>query len=289
MNLPPPDPPENNKPSSPQRTEPPPPSPAGPPSPSTQPDQHAQPVDAAAETPPEPSTTKPTGPADDSWAGLFQDALQFPLRGQGTSILTTGAILCLLIGLGGMVPIVGFIVVLLGWFYFASYSLSIVQAGITGRDSPPDWPDLSNVWENVVLPAFQVFLVGLIALAPAILLMVLTGANPEAGLTLGQLVGILYTILYMPMALAALAVTGSVFSALPNLVWPAITRCMPEYWPAFLILVVVWLGEQVASAILDKVPLLGPLILAVFSLFLLVVTSRFTATLYRKFKDRIKW
>jgi hypothetical protein len=298
MNLPPPDPPENSKPSlppptEPPPTEPPPPSPAAPSAPPAQPAPKTEPAHTAKSKATEPSTTQSEDPgddaADDSWAGLVQDAIQFPLRGDGSAILATGAVLSLVIGLGGMVPIAGVLIVLLGSAYFASYSLRIVQTGITGRDTPPDWPDFSNAWENVALPAIQVFLVSLIGLVPAMLLMFLTGADPEGGLSLGKLLGVLYALLYMPMAVAGLAVTGSVSGALPHLVWPAITRCMPEYWPAFLILITAWLGEQVVSGILGRVIFLGPLILAVFSLFLLVVTSRFTATLYRKFKDRIKW
>jgi hypothetical protein len=234
--------------------------------------------------------TKEPKEDDDSWPGLALEALKFPFRGLGSATVLTGMILAVGIALASWVPIGGPLVALFGWFYFASYSLIVVEAGISGKNEPPDWPEFSNLYETVVVPAFQVVGVLLLALLPGLLLSHFAGEEePAEGLTLLGVVGLAYQWLYLPMGMAGLAVSGAIGGALPHRIWPAILRSFPEYGKVFAIWGALWLVNDLASVVLSWVPLLGGVAAVMLSVYVLVVQCRFTATMYLRLQDKIKF
>jgi hypothetical protein len=244
-----------------------------------------------AETPAKSATAekaKEPEDLDDTWPGLVVEALRYPVRGASSATLLIGVLLGVGIALASWVPIAGPLLALLGWLYFASYSLSVVECGIS-QSRAPDWPELSNAYENVLSPAFQVLGVGLLAVLPGFLLARLGGEESAEGLTFFGVLGLIHQWLYLPMGMAGLAVTGSISGALPHRIWPAILRSFPEYGVVFMIFAALALLNDFALEFLSWVPILGSIVAVTLSIYLLMVQSRFTATMYLNLQEKIKF
>jgi len=164
----------------------------------------------------------------------------------------------------------------------------VVECGIS-QSRAPDWPELSNAYENVLLPAVQVLGVGLLAMLPGFLLGRLGGEESAEGLTFFGVLGLIHQWLYLPMGMAGLAVTGSISGALPHRIWPAILRSFPEYGVVFMIFAALALLNDFALEFLSWVPILGSIVAVTLSIYLLMVQSRFTATMYLNLQEKIKF
>ena len=244
----------------------------------------------AAASMPEPAkrAKEPEDDLDDTWPRLALEALKYPVRGASSATLFTGMLLGVGIALAAWVPIAGPLLGLFGWMYFASYSLSVVECGIS-QSRAPDWPELSNAYDNVLSPAVQVLGVGLLAMLPGLLLGALDGGEPTEGLTFFGLLGLIHEWLYLPMGMAGLAVSGSIRGTLPHRIWPAILRSFPDYGVVFMIFAALALLNDFAMAFLSWVPILGSIIAVTLSLYILTVQSRLTATMYLNLQDKIKF
>lgn len=236
---------------------------------------------------------------------LFWDSVKFPWRKDGWTIVIPGAILGLLVGLGSFAPLFGFFPITLGVGYFGALYLDIIATTIAGKEEPPDWPEISNLYEDIVLPGLRLVGITFISFAPQLIFIAVAkpdhmpyfsslvinvwGDFPWLEGTITKLLNLLGCA-YFPMACIAVVMAGSLSAALPHRVIPAIQRCLPEYALAVLCL----LGARFFARGIEVGALfLSPFVQAVAgslaAFFLLIIQARITGLTCRRFRERIAW
>lgn len=241
---------------------------------------------AYSKTPPRPKP--PEWELDlDSWPSLLKDTLAYPWRNHGWMILLPGGFLGLVMAVTGW-SFLGLVTLVLIGGYLAAHYFNVVETTTTGRMVQPEWPEISNVWSDVVEPGFQVYGVTLISLLPGILLHVFLGREPEFG-EWPQLLTLAIHSLYFPMAMIATALHGTLSAAFPHRVLPAILRAAPGYWIGALLLWLLSAALLLVTELLAYLPVAGLLLSFCAMIYHMTVHGRFCGLLYRRFADRIGW
>ncbi len=211
-------------------------------------------------------------------------AFAYPLRGDGLLLILAGGVFFLLLG---WMPIVG---LLLSGYLF-NYAKTIVATSVQGADVPPDWPDIGNLFEDMVLPYFHMLALVLLTFGPAILLGIFLPENLEFRRTLVFAVGAAGALL-APMAMLALSVFDSVSALNPLPLVMAIARIPLHYTLAALAFGMVLGAYAVCDEVLGAVlplPLLPGILSGFLNLYLLAVSMRILGLLYRAKKDELGW
>jgi len=219
---------------------------------------------------------------------ILRDAFAYPLRKHGWTILIPGGLLAILLTIGAAAPVLGIFAVIFGIGYFAAYYFDIIGTTISGDESPPEWPVLSNFTEDVFRPALQLAGAFLISYFPSVLFSFMRNKNQTEGL----MDSILYMLssAYFPMACIALVMTGSLATALPHHVIPAIKRCLPKYLVPLVFLILI----KVLTVLIDGIAIILPAFIsamlgAMIWFYLLMIQARITGLTCWRFRERIQW
>lgn len=226
----------------------------------------------------------------ESWPSLLEDTFVYPWRDHGWMILVPGGLMALAMGISSFGFLGTLSMVLIGG-YFAAHYLNVIETTLTGRMSQPEWPDVSDVWSEVVGPVLRVFAVASFAAVPSLVfdwLAARSGTPDEIGWLLSA-VGLALHCLYFPLAMVAVAIHGTLLAALPHRVLPALVRCSPTYWWGVFLLWLVTSLFSLAVGVLFTVPYLGGLLGACALVYFFVIHGRFCGLLYRRYEDRIGW
>jgi hypothetical protein len=70
--------------------------------------------------------------------------------------MVIGTAMAMLIQLAAFVPVIGLLTILIFYGYFIAYYYQILQKTATGSDVEPDWPDVSDFLDDMVIPTLQV-------------------------------------------------------------------------------------------------------------------------------------
>jgi hypothetical protein len=173
----------------------------------------------------------------------------------------------------------------------------VIHTAAQGLDEPADWPDISEFWQDIMVPFFQTLGLFVICFGPAIGLAFWAGfdavkagdADPVKLMLI--IPAVIAGAVYYPMALLALAMFDSVVSANPLVVVPAMIRVPLEYLVVLLITGMIFL-VKIAQGILAElvpVPVLPDLILAGFGLYFLTLQGRMLGLMYYAKRDRLGW
>lgn len=243
---------------------------------------------------------------------VLKDASTYPWREQGWAILIPGAVLAVILGIGGNAPGLGVYAVafslgLIGGLYF-----KIIGTTIGGDDQMPDWPSLFN-WSDMVASAGQVAGASLASYGPLVVYAFAIPAS-ERSATVEWLLAV-YGFCYHPMACINLVMEAGAESWLPHKVLPAILRCLPGYLVGVLPLA-IFAGFAVLPMVLrSKAKLIslvfdwymngfglsfkafGPLALfaltwlclSAVSFYLSIAHARIVGLIGRRFRDRLGW
>ena len=220
----------------------------------------------------------------------MRDAVAYPFRKDGWAIVIPGAFLSILLGIGAIAPLFGIFAILFGVGFFAAYYFEVIETTISGKDSAPDWPGLSNLSEDVWRPAFQIVGVYLISFFPGIFSfwMGRDTQTVEAGLITIALD--LLGSIYHPMACIAVIMNGSIFAALPHRVLPAIGRSLPGYLAPVLFLLLIKAGIRLIMEASTPLPALFEIMITAMIGFLtLIIQARIAGLAGRRFRDKIGW
>ncbi len=99
---------------------------------------------------------------------LVVDAASYPFRESGKYMLIWGAVLSVIASLAGLAPILGFFAVLFISAYFCATYFSIVETTAVGQAIAPQFPDVSNTLEDLLVPFLKVLAVFVISFLPYI-------------------------------------------------------------------------------------------------------------------------
>lgn len=220
---------------------------------------------------------------------LLPSAICYPVRGKGLFVLIAGAMFFWVMGLLGQYSLLGALVKIAVFGYLCSYLFNVIGQTATGDDEPPDWPDLSRMYDDILCPIGRMVSALVVSLLPLIILAVLAIEQIYAGYwTFWVAAGA--GLFYLPMALTSMAVHDSVGGLNPAVVLPAIGKTLCGYLVAVGALALSLVAGYYLEAFLaGLVPVLGSLLAGAASLYFLILQGRLLGLLYLNYRSRLDW
>ena len=218
---------------------------------------------------------------------MLTDALSYPIRGTGWMMILLGAIFSIILDVLQFAPVIGIAVALFSAGYFSSFYLEIINTTMTDRDIVPEWPNISSFIDDIISPFIRVFgLVIISFIAPFALLF----ADQSASWFIPAMVAaVIFSCFYFPMAALAAQAFGSLGSALPHIVFPAIFRARSRYLVAVIALVVTFIVCGLAQEFAVELPYVGWFLAASIALYSLMFQARLIGLIYRNQSDKFEW
>jgi hypothetical protein len=226
-------------------------------------------------------------------------AFGYPLAKGGWGFLIAGTVILwvveMLMAVVAFAPLFGFaaliMLLIFSWGWLFSYTQKIIVSTSRSEDALPEWPEITEWWDDLTLPFFACLGVFAFCFGPAILYSVVAASNDFAPTWFYPL--FLLGALYLPMAVVVVALTGRLLSANPFVVLPAIAKVPRDYFLLCLILVVALGLLNGAGILIDQfAPRKDLLMLLVWSgfwglvrgfifIYLMVLCARAAGLLYR--------
>ena len=170
--------------------------------------------------------------------------------------------------------------------FLASFMMKIVSQTADGEVDFPDWPDLSDWWDDIAGPMFRLVAVTLVSFGPAVVYIVLSIRSGVSFPVAGALV--LMGALYQPMALIAISILRTARALSPLHIIPAIAKAPLDYSVACGGLLLI-LAVKAVSSWINFIPVVGTLLGNFVMLYLLVVEMRLLGLLYYSNRDKFDW
>jgi len=226
-------------------------------------------------------------------------ALVYPLKSHGLGVL--GAVAAIyavaaLLSTGLLWVLSTLIIKPFLAFYLAAYSLSIVQSSAGGDPDPPNIPDATDLWEDLVQPILLVGAALIASLAP-LLIYYLYGHNTqrEANVIVVQLLTV-WAALYFPMAVMSVAVWRSFAGVSPHVVIPAILRIPVQHLIMAAMVWCVWQGNRAVHRLLEEIfaqsasaATIGGVVLFVLSTYASWAAARIIGITHWTYRKKIGW
>jgi len=220
---------------------------------------------------------------------MFLNALSYPVRGNGLIMIILGAIFSVILHFLEFAPLgLGIIASLTSMGYFGAFYLDIIGSTMTNFDEVPDWPDISNFWNDILSPVFRIIGLCVISFGPLIALVCL--ADHETSWYAPSLIAtVVYACFYFPVATLASQAFGNLGAALPHIVIPGIFRILPGYLLAVIALVLGFVVCGVVEIWIGKVPYIGRFFTSAVALYGLMFQGRLIGLIYRAKSDKLGW
>jgi len=216
---------------------------------------------------------------------FLADTLTYPVRKSGKYILLIGAAISLLGNLASMAPLIGGIAGLIFSGYFCAVYFQIIQSSAIGDEEAPEFPEFSNVMDDLVWPIFQTLLVLAASFGPSLLYATYSREGGKEWISLALFA---FGALYAPMSILAIAVLGHVGAMSPHIVFPSIFR-VGWLYPVGVTLIVLLYGIKVWISHLLGVGVIPSLLMEVASTYCLMVNGRALGLIYRRREEELNW
>lgn len=223
---------------------------------------------------------------------ILLDILSYPWRGSGKYMLIICAGLSVAATLAGLAPFIGGIASLILAGYFCALFFRLVETSASGAAEAPDFPEVSHLMQDIIVPMLRTLAVGLISFGPALLYLLWAGPRQEDSLVANLLLAL--GTIYAPMALLAVAVRDDSTSLSPHIVLPAIFRGGWVYWVAVLYTVLqyvvqLYLERQLTGPMTVGQMLLSHLTLSFAEAYLLMAHARALGLVYQVRGEKLGW
>ena len=231
----------------------------------------------------------------ESFFSTMLRAFHYPFKGRGKFMLIGGVIVLSLGFWMGSWSFYGAIIDFFLFGYLAAYMFKGAIATGDGEDEPPDWPDFTSFWDDILLPYLQITATSLLCFGPAFgyayyglfssfgfeQTMSEAGSFTEPLFLLLLVAG----VIYFPMALLAVTLRRSLFAMNPFVIVPALMKTWRHYPIACVVIVLVYLVVSFVSAL----PGVGLPISSFLTLWLLMVEMRVLGLLYTANEAKLDW
>ena len=218
---------------------------------------------------------------------ILQDIVTYAYRGSGKYVLILCVVLSLVAKLAGIAPLFGPIASILISAYFCAIYFQMIQSSATGGKEAPEFPDTANLFEDIIWPMLQIFVVLLVSFGPLIGYMVWAGEDDFTPMIGYGLLAI--GAIYFPMAMLAVVVLGYTGALSPHIVIPAIFRAGWLYWVAVSMLCILYFVESQIESMLSGLFLIKFVILAVVGVYTLMTNARILGVIYRERQEELGW
>ncbi len=221
---------------------------------------------------------------DSSFWGLLLGSFLYPFAGNGPWIIGVGALFFAVAwALSYFMSLLGAIIGSLLLAYQVSAMMGVLSLSGAGYSEMPDWPSVTNLYDDVVRPCAIFFLPMLIYIGPTIILDAVGVEEWICWTVFG--VG----LLLMPMALLGITLSESAAALSPHIVIPAIMRIPLQYISACALLWATLPLGGVLSAYVESVPFLGGVLGIAVGLYLFAVQMRILGILYYANREKLRW
>jgi hypothetical protein len=234
------------------------------------------------------------GAEKENFFATIPGAFAYPVKGSGLMFLICGTLFFSLVNFLGDYSLY-LRIVYVGYTF--AYVQRVIQTAAQASDEAAGWPDISEFWQDIMIPFFQTLGIFLICFGPAIGLGFWVGweALANSAVDPQKLVLIAAAVaagaVYLPMAFLALAMFDSVVSCNPLVVIPAMLRAPLEYLTILVITGLIFSVKIVQTILLSflAVPVIPELIAAGIGLYFLTVQARMLGLMYFAKRQKLGW
>lgn len=234
----------------------------------------------------QPMTAVPRIPRKPFFA-LLPSAFIYPFAKGGVTLLITGSIFFAMIKLAQF-SMYGAAVAFFAAGYLSAYLFRIVNSTAAGEIGMPDWPSLSDWWEDIVVPYWQFLGCTALSFLPMVVYLGLGWKYGFTSMKTAVGLGVLGAF-YIPMAIMAVAIRESIGAVSPHIVLPAIARVFPAYLAVCLLMGGLMMVGGVCNLLLSFVPFVGWVIQGFVMLILLAIQMRILGLLFWGYEERFGW
>jgi len=227
--------------------------------------------------------TRPIGDRKTSFAEDIVFAFQYPFRDGGLTFLIIGTIFFWTASFfsGGLLGIL--CAVLVGGF-ISAFMIKIIRESASNSDDFPGWPDVSDIWSDIIAPLFLIAVTCLVSFLPAIIYSNLESHDESISLILVGFGGF-----YLPMGLLAIAMFNSVGALNPFLILGSIFKAFGSYLAACLFLGIAVVARLLLGKVSHSIPYVGGLLDQFVSIYLLTVEMFILGALYWHNRKKLAW
>lgn len=215
------------------------------------------------------------------------DILTYPFHKSGYPLFFVGAILILLSNFATVMPVVGGFASIFIFAYLSGLFFELLNLSATDQEELYTFPDLSDAWEDIALPAIKV--VGVVAIS--FLPLIIWEVNGDAESSSGNVIyyaSVAWAALYFPMAMLGTVIFGSLIGASPHIVFPAIFRSGGLYLiVALLVFALICLHTFSSYFLPEGIP--SYIISALITMFVMMTTARALGLLYLRREEELGW
>ncbi len=215
------------------------------------------------------------------------DILTYPFHKSGYPLFFVGAILILISNFASVMPAVGGFATIFIFAYLCGLFFELVNLSATDQEDLYSFPDLSDPWEDIALPAIKVIGVVAISFLPLIV-WELRGDAESPNADAIWYASVAWAALYFPMAMLGTVIFGSLIGASPHIVFPAIFRSGSLYIVAALLVFALICLETFSPYFLPE-GVSGYLVSALIVMFVMMTTARTLGLLYLRREDELGW
>jgi hypothetical protein len=231
-----------------------------------------------------------------AYATFFQSlpsAFSYPLRKGGIFLLVVGSLFFSFMDFltKNSFGLASLLMGVIGYGYLAAYLQKIIVCTSEGEDELPDYPEFSSYWEDIIHPALLMVGAFAVSFGPAFAIWVFTDIDPGFKAMLAIAVGI-FGCFYLPMALIAVSMYGSLMALNPLLIVPSMVKTVGPYIVACLMVAVLGAVKAGMTYLLElaiPIPVVPAIIAGFVSLYFVTMEMRVLGLLYYYKKDELRW
>lgn len=216
------------------------------------------------------------------------DVFSYPLKGGGILMLIAGTVFfTVLLFFSRYAFFFGIIGYVFAGGYLASFMMKIVSHTADGEIDLPDWPDLSDWWDDIIIPMFQIVMVSVISFLPLIIYIIFGASSGPFSVAIIILL-LLLGILYQPMALISISIHQRVTALNPLLLLPAIAKVPLDYAIACIVLFLLFIFKGIFNYFI-LIPFVGPFLDNFIMFYLLIIEMRILGLIYYSNREIFGW
>jgi hypothetical protein len=215
------------------------------------------------------------------------DIITYPFHQSGYPLFFVGAILICLSSLAIYAPVIGGFASLFIFAYLSGLFFELVNLSATDQEELYSFPDLSDPWEDIALPAIKV--IGVVAISFLPIIAWSFWGDPEStNADAISYASIAVAAIYFPMAMLGTVIFGSLIGAMPHIVFPAIFRAGGLYLVAVLLVFGLFCFGPLSLYFLPG-GVTGYILAALIAMFVLMTIARTLGLLYLRREDQLGW
>jgi hypothetical protein len=225
----------------------------------------------------------------ETFTSLLFKSFVYPLKGMGLATILAGAVTYALLDLLKRYGFgfIGFAAVATGLFatgYLCAFMQSIVTTSASGDDGIPMWPDLSDVFADIIIPFFQFATIFVACFLPGIIL-------AATGYEGWSVVAFVLGIFGAPMAILAVCVSESVMGLNPLVLIPSIFKVFGTYCVTFFMMGLIFGVYMVSNILAEFIPnkIIAIFLINLVALYFMIVEMRILGILYHTRKHKFNW